>query len=161
MFNFASLRRLSKQRSRGQSLVEFALVLPLFMLIAVAGIDVASLVSATHRLSAATREGARVATESTDAAFSTRTRDAAVTRTQRVLTDSGIPWWEADVNAEWNFEFIGGVRYDFLEVRAEFEPPFFFGQVLRFLGMDELPLAVRSQSVGYSTDSSQFFVLNF
>ena len=161
MFNFTSLKRLSKQCSRGQSLAEFAMVLPIFMMIAVAGIDVASLISATHRLSAATREGARVATESTDFSFSVRTRNAAITRTQRVLTDSGIPWWDATVNARWNFEFIGGVRYDFLEVRVEYEPPFFFGRVLRVLGMDELPLSLRSQSVGYATDSSQFFVFNF
>lgn len=149
----------SKRASSGQSLVEFALVLPLFLIITVAGVDVANLISVTHRLSAATREGARLATETTDTAFATRTQNAAVSRTQRVMTDAGIPWWNANVTAAWTGRNINGVNYTFLRVSADYTPPLFFGRVMRTLGFQNLPLAVRSTSVGYAMDTSQFFAI--
>jgi len=52
--------RRSRARSRGQSLVEFALVLPVFMFTLFALIDVGRLVYLSSTLSQAAREGARL-----------------------------------------------------------------------------------------------------
>jgi Flp pilus assembly protein TadG len=49
------------RRTRGQSLVEFALVLPIFILMLFGLVDMARLVHANSALSQAAREGARVA----------------------------------------------------------------------------------------------------
>lgn len=163
MNNFRLLERIlclfrgAFRSSKGQSAVEFALVIPLFMLIAVAGLDIATMISVTHRLAAATREGARLATESTDPPFSGQTQQAAIARTRRVMTDSGVPWWEANVSARWQAEFAGNVIYYFLEVRAETEPPFFFGRIMRTLGFEDLPTTVSASATGYAEDTSRFF----
>jgi Flp pilus assembly protein TadG len=53
--------RARAQRSRGQSLVEFALVLPVFMLLLFGLIDMGRYVYMNSTLSQAAREGARVA----------------------------------------------------------------------------------------------------
>jgi Flp pilus assembly protein TadG len=50
----------SRHRSRGQSLVEFALVIPVFMLVVLGLIDAARLVYLNSTVSQAAREGARV-----------------------------------------------------------------------------------------------------
>ncbi len=50
-----------RRRSRGQALVEFALVIPLFLLMLFGLVDMARLVHANSALSQAAREGARVA----------------------------------------------------------------------------------------------------
>lgn len=55
------MRRRSRDRGRGQSLVEFALVLPIFMLVLFGLIDGGRLVYMHTVLSQAAREGARVA----------------------------------------------------------------------------------------------------
>ena len=57
----AFLRRRARggRRSRGQSLVEFALVFPLMMLLVFALIDMGRLVFASNSLAEAAREGAR------------------------------------------------------------------------------------------------------
>jgi hypothetical protein len=52
---------LTRRRERGQSLVEFALVLPLFMLMFFGVVDGARLVYTNSQLDQAAREGARVA----------------------------------------------------------------------------------------------------
>jgi Flp pilus assembly protein TadG len=61
----STLRRLlgvkSKERSRGQSLVEFALVVPIFLLMLFGLVDLGRLVHANSALSQAAREAARVA----------------------------------------------------------------------------------------------------
>jgi Flp pilus assembly protein TadG len=51
----------SKDRRRGQSLVEFALVVPIFILMLFGLVDMGRLVHANSALSQAAREGARVA----------------------------------------------------------------------------------------------------
>jgi Flp pilus assembly protein TadG len=53
------LRRRDRRRSRGQSLVEFALVFPLFMLLVFGLVDLGRLVYANNALAEAAREGAR------------------------------------------------------------------------------------------------------
>lgn len=55
------IRRSKRQRTRGQSLVEFALVLPVFLLMLFGLIDGARYVFASNALSNAAREGARKA----------------------------------------------------------------------------------------------------
>ena len=54
-------RRGSGERSRGQSMVEFALVLPIFLLMLFGLIDMARIVYFNSTLSQAAREGARTA----------------------------------------------------------------------------------------------------
>ena len=58
--------RLPGKSMRGQVLVEFALLIPVLALILAAGFDLTSLVGLQHRLTMATREGARLATENTN-----------------------------------------------------------------------------------------------
>lgn len=53
------IRRRARDRGRGQSLVEFALVFPLMMLLVFALLDIGRLVFASNSLSEAAREGAR------------------------------------------------------------------------------------------------------
>ena len=55
------LRRRGGTRRRGQALVEFALVIPLFLLLLVAIFDLGRAVFAWNTLSNAAREGARIA----------------------------------------------------------------------------------------------------
>ncbi len=54
-------RFLQKTRSRGQNMVEFALVMPIFFLLVFGTIELGFLVYTNHTLSNATREGARFA----------------------------------------------------------------------------------------------------
>jgi len=55
------VRRLRRQQERGQSLVEFAVVLPIFLLVVFGLVDVGRLVYTNATLSQAAREGARLA----------------------------------------------------------------------------------------------------
>ena len=73
-------------RGRGQSLVEFALVLPLFLLLVMAIVDLGLSVFAYNSITNAAREGARLAIVNQDAATVTaRARSqAAVARLQTV-----------------------------------------------------------------------------
>ena len=54
-------RRTSRKRSRGQGLVEFALVFPIFLLVLIALFDLGRAVFAYNTLTNAAREGARMA----------------------------------------------------------------------------------------------------
>ncbi len=67
-FFVARRRRATADRRKGQALVEFALVLPIFLLIAVALFDVGRAVFAWNTLTNATREGARIAIVNQDSA---------------------------------------------------------------------------------------------
>jgi Flp pilus assembly protein TadG len=58
MSRFIRIRR-SDPRSRGQALVEFALVFPIFMLVLFGIIDVGRYVYVSNSLNEASREGAR------------------------------------------------------------------------------------------------------
>jgi Flp pilus assembly protein TadG len=62
------VNRLVRRRERGQSLVEFALVLPLFLLLFFAIVDFGSAVFTYNSLTNAAREGARLAIVNQDSA---------------------------------------------------------------------------------------------
>ena len=61
-------RRSAAPRSRGQSLVEFALVLPLFLLLFMAVMDFGTAVFTYNSLTNAAREGVRLAVVNQDSA---------------------------------------------------------------------------------------------
>ncbi len=74
----AGSRRRRRQRTRGQSLVEFAIVLPVFLLIAFAIFDFGLAFDASIGISNAAREGARQgATQPNAAAITARVRTVA------------------------------------------------------------------------------------
>lgn len=60
------LRRNSKERSRGQTLVEFALILPVFLLMTLGVVDGARIFSAYISITNAAREGALYAANGTN-----------------------------------------------------------------------------------------------
>ena len=66
--NVFSRRRRSNRRRRGQALVEFALVLPIFLLVLVALFDLGRAVFAYNTLTNASREGVRLAIVNQDTA---------------------------------------------------------------------------------------------
>jgi len=66
--SFLSRRRRSNRRRRGQALVEFALVLPIFLLVLVALFDLGRAVFAYNTLTNASREGVRLAIVNQDTA---------------------------------------------------------------------------------------------
>ena len=89
----------SHRHGRGQGLVEFALVLPLFLVLVMAIVDLGSAVFAYNSITNAAREGARLAIVNQDvAAITTRaTSQSAVARTPTVTVnfyranDDGTP----------------------------------------------------------------------
>jgi Flp pilus assembly protein TadG len=86
MFIDAIRRRLGRdRRSRGQSLVEFAIVIPLFLLLLFALIDMGRLVYINNALAQGAREGARWGAVDSRAA-SAANRTAVGTRTASSLT---------------------------------------------------------------------------
>lgn len=60
-----AMKKMTLASHRGQAAVEFVLMLPILLLLASVAMDTANMVFVAHRLAAATREGARVATETT------------------------------------------------------------------------------------------------
>jgi len=144
-----------KKACCGQAIVELALVLPVILAIASLAIDAANMVFIAHRLSAATREGARVATESTLASpqnptvndncdLSTCASSAslcciAVNRTGLVLFDTGIQ--DGNVEARWVQETKNNCRYVLLEVEASTHVNFFFGLGNRDLSFSSVAYA--------------------
>lgn len=129
----------------GQSLVEFALVLPLLIFLFSALCDAGRLVVITHRFDAATREGAKLATETTTpvinptngnpiAANITQLENAAVARVRRILIDSGVPAYTSggellagDLQAQICTETKNGVRYWLMRVGGGWDVPTLFG----------------------------------
>jgi Flp pilus assembly protein TadG len=77
--------RILSRRGRGQSLVEMALVLPIFLLVLCGAIDGARLIYANNQLSEAAREGARLAAVEAPAMGSS---DAACVATRAGITAS-------------------------------------------------------------------------
>jgi Flp pilus assembly protein TadG len=82
------IRRASRRSRRGQAIVEFALVVPIFILIVVGLFDVGRAVYAYNTAANAAREGARVAIVNQDAvAIRAKTVEAGVALR---LTDADI-----------------------------------------------------------------------
>lgn len=146
--------------TRGQAAVEFVLMLPILLLLSSLAIDVANMISVGHRLSAASREGARIATETTQPIplegtcdVQTCTDDAtslcclAVRRTNLVLWNSGVQNPDA-VTGEWTTFDEEGRRYIFLEITATETVNFIFG-------MADQTLTFRSVSYGDDIEISE------
>lgn len=92
-------RRAHRSRSRGQALVEFALVLPVFTLTLFGLIDVGRLVYANSVLSQAAREGARVASVE---AFWIGSTDASCGSVGGPVCPASVAALQADVTAAAN-----------------------------------------------------------
>jgi hypothetical protein len=96
MASFA--RRRGRERERGQGLLEFAIVLPVFMLALFGIFDVGRLVYVNSALSQAAREGARVA--AAQASWIGRTGGACVSSESAITSaNPGAHVCPADVNA--------------------------------------------------------------
>jgi Flp pilus assembly protein TadG len=107
-----------KHRSRGQSMVEFALVAPLFFALIFGTIELGRLMWVDHSLANATREGARYAmvhgskstTPATDTEVQAVVEDKApgVTSALSVSTTGlgGEPGTSLSVNTSYDFSFI-------------------------------------------------------
>jgi hypothetical protein len=123
-----------RRHQRGQSLVEFAVVIPLFLLILAAVVDFGMGLSASITISNAAREGARLGiVDPSPATIEGRVRavasnldDSALTVTSTCLTPSGSSWVAC-----------GGTPWqpgDSMIVRAEYSYhmiwPLFFGTVI-------------------------------
>jgi len=74
---------LRKPRSRGQALVEFALVIPMFLLLIFGIVDIGRYVYTNNALNQAAREAARVGSVSSRPACSAGARDACVNEIAR------------------------------------------------------------------------------
>jgi len=85
-------RRRNRRRTRGQSLAEFALVLPVFLLIVFAIIDLGRVIWATDDLANAAREGARYASVNGSSTFASCPTGPGLTGTPA----SGCPAWSPD-----------------------------------------------------------------
>jgi len=143
--------------SRGQAIVEFALIIPVLLAIATLAIDMANMVFVAHRLSAATREGSRIATETSlptpenpspsdkctlaQCVSSSSICCIAVNRTNLVLFNSGVT--NGTVTGEWVPVVEDDRRYVLLRVQASSVVNFFFG-----LGSQ----TINSASVSYGDD---------
>jgi Flp pilus assembly protein TadG len=78
MVTLPSIRVGRRQRSRGQSLVEFALVVPVFLMIAFGTIDFGLAFDASMNITSAAREGARFGvTNPSTSAIQAKVRDVA------------------------------------------------------------------------------------
>jgi Flp pilus assembly protein TadG len=85
----SAVRPRSRRRSRGQALVEFALIVPIFMVIAFGTIDFGLAFDASIGISNAAREGARAGvTTPTLTAVSARVREVAGRLNDSTLTIS-------------------------------------------------------------------------
>jgi len=142
---------------RGQAIVEFALIIPVLLAIATIVIDLANMVFVAHRLSAATREGARIATETSvptpeDPGSTDRCELGtcvnspdicciAINRSNLVLFNSGIT--NATVDGTWYSVTDSGRKYVLLRVTATSIVNLFFG-----LGTQ----TISTSSVAYGDD---------
>ena len=158
--NIVSLRdrMFTKRPARGQGLTELAISLPLFFLLLTAGIDMSNIIYTYHRLAAATREGAKLVSQTGSAATSPALQQTAIDRTRLALTNSGIPWWDATVTAQvYNVDvtvplvLYSQQSYQFLSIRAGYQPNLFFGRVLSAFGFQNIPFTtLTAQSTAYN-----------
>lgn len=161
------MRARTNNRQKGQSLVEFAISLPLMLLLGVAAFDVGMAVANYHRLVAAAREGARVATESTNFGNPNMTAvqisdaevqvsQSAIARTQLALTQSGINWWDSKVTVEAGFRDVslGNVQYRFLEIETRFQPDFILAPVFNLFDSPDNPFIMTASATAYVTEKT-------
>lgn len=110
--------RHGKRRYRGQSMVEFALVAPMFFLLILGTIELGRLMWVDHSLANATREGSRYAmvhgskstlpATDTDVQNVVESKAPGVTSALSVSTSGlgGEPGTSVSVNASYSFRFI-------------------------------------------------------
>ena len=79
---------LTRRRARGQALVEFALVIPIFGLVFFGTVDGARLVYSDNQLSQAAREGARVAAVEASWVGTTTSQDPSCVASASLITSS-------------------------------------------------------------------------
>jgi hypothetical protein len=138
----------------GQAMVETVLILPILLGFASLIIDLGNLMYVAHRITAASREGARFVTESSEplpdpltncelAACGTATGHCctALHRTSNVLFNSGIQ--DANIRGEWfnDTSRPPGV-YTFFRLTVETNITFFFGLFTQ---------TVQTSAVAYAT----------
>jgi Flp pilus assembly protein TadG len=115
-------RRLG-QRRRGSAAVEFALVLPVLLLLFGAIVDFSLYVSTCHVVSRAARDGARVGAATPDpSGAGTELRAAAIAQAQSTMTEMGHPCsGGCTVNAEWTN--TDGYWWLSVEIEYDWTPP--------------------------------------
>ena len=131
-------RRKRRAGERGQSLVEFAISMPILFLLLTAGFDMAMLLYSYNRMTGAVREAARLATESTvinclpnsNPCNDPALKDAMEDRAKIVLHHSGINWWDAQFQT--TFLAAGNNnQFNYARLRISYQPPtLFFGPAL-------------------------------
>jgi len=87
-------------RSRGQALVEFALVIPIFLLVLVALFDVGRAVFAWNTLTNAAREGARMAIVNQDVASIVQRATSQTSIAETAVPNVTVTFKESDPNAD-------------------------------------------------------------
>ena len=140
--NILNVSSMSKRSSRGQSLIEFALVMVLFFLpLTTLVLDGVRIFTTYNRLQEATREGAKVVTESQAPIPNPNALQPlppnceetcsddficciAVKRANAVLWHSGIK--DATVTGRWSSANKGDVTYVFLTIAANKTVRYFF-----------------------------------
>ena len=93
-----SARRPRRSHDRGQSLVEFALVLPLFLLLFMVVMDLGTAVFTYNSLTNAAREGARLAIVSQDSASVIQRAENQVSIGEINAPNVTIGFYQADTN---------------------------------------------------------------
>jgi Flp pilus assembly protein TadG len=113
-----------ERRERGASLVEFAIVLPVLLLIIVGIIDFGRAYGAKQELIHATREGVRVLAVTQDddearAAFDAGATGLDPARVSVSIPGSCTPGESVAVSATYNFDFIGWWGSDSRNITSE------------------------------------------
>lgn len=125
----------ARRRERGQELVEFALILPLLLLLMVGIFEFGYVVFAYNTLSNAVREGARYG--SVNPPVDQAAKDAIIVRASRLTTglnqDEDVWTWDVD-------DSVSGR----VSVSVEYEHTPFTGFIFAPLGLDTLPLRAAS-----------------
>ena len=125
----------ARRRERGQELVEFALILPLLLLLMVGIFEFGYVVFAYNTLSNAVREGARYGSVKPDVEADI------ITTARRLTTGLDQSKLDPDVNPDaWTVEVDGGR----ISVSVEYEHTPFTGFIFAPLGLDTLPLRAAS-----------------
>lgn len=142
-----------RKKTAGQAIIEFVIVLPILLLILASVSQLSLMILRWHQLLNATREGARIASETPlpldQAGNRALVANAALARTRVVLDNSGIDWWTVNVQTTWetpqaanpgapvvtdpvtSVETQEGTQYTFLRVQAALDMPVMFGALLR------------------------------
>jgi Flp pilus assembly protein TadG len=142
------MKLLTKIRNmKGQSMVEFTMVVPFLAILLGVSVDFGNLVQRKEKLETAAREGARLATQST----SENSLKAAVeARAKRTLTDSGINYSQATFRTDILKVPIPNndtMERWFVEVETSQTVAPIFGQILNMP-----PTLVTTRAVGFYDD---------